>query len=127
MIFSLQAGTPIFVKTADICTAFGLACSAVRAYPPTVNAGDGGNGKTEKRTAFVYIMHEDRPLGRPSGIYVQTCLDGYVTLARLSSCRSREFHICWQLWIASMMWFCSSAFTPILSSASRVPQSEHIL
>lgn len=35
------------------------------------------NGKTEKRTAFVYIMHEDRPLGRPSGMYVQTCLDGY--------------------------------------------------
>lgn len=35
------------------------------------------NGKTEKRTAFVYIMHEDRPLGRPSGMYVKTCLDGY--------------------------------------------------
>ena len=27
--------------------------------------------------AFVYIMHEERPLGLPSGSYVRTCLDGY--------------------------------------------------
>ncbi len=35
------------------------------------------SGKTVVRTAFVYIMHEDRPLGLPSGSYVRTCLDGY--------------------------------------------------
>lgn len=34
-------------------------------------------GKTYTRTAFVYIMHEERPLGRPSNLYVQTCLEGY--------------------------------------------------
>lgn len=35
------------------------------------------SGKTLNRTAFVYIMHEERPLGLPSGSYVQTCLEGY--------------------------------------------------
>ena len=34
-------------------------------------------GKIRKRRVFVYIMHEDRPLGLPSGSYVRTCLDGY--------------------------------------------------
>lgn len=35
------------------------------------------SGKTVVREAFVYIMHEERPLGLPSGSYVRTCLDGY--------------------------------------------------
>ncbi|MDD6991747.1 MAG: gamma-glutamylcyclotransferase [Oscillospiraceae bacterium] len=35
------------------------------------------SGKTEVRTAFVYIMHENRPIGLPSGSYVRTCLEGY--------------------------------------------------
>lgn len=35
------------------------------------------SGKTVVRTAFVYIMHEERPLRLPSGSYVRTCLDGY--------------------------------------------------
>lgn len=35
------------------------------------------SGKTVVRTAFVYIMHEKRPLGLPSSSYVRTCLDGY--------------------------------------------------
>lgn len=35
------------------------------------------SGKTATRKAFVYIMHEERPLGLPSGTYVQTCLEGY--------------------------------------------------
>lgn len=30
-----------------------------------------------KIKAFVYIMHEDRPLGKPSGQYIRTCLEGY--------------------------------------------------
>ena len=28
--------------------------------------------------AMVYIMREDRPLGRPTGLYVQTCAQGYI-------------------------------------------------
>ena len=28
-------------------------------------------------TAFVYIMHEDRPIGIPSDFYMRTCLKGY--------------------------------------------------
>lgn len=35
------------------------------------------NGKTKTLTAFVYIMHEDRPLGIPSSSYVRTCVQGY--------------------------------------------------
>ena len=35
------------------------------------------SGKTVVRTAFVYIMHEERPMGLPSGFYVRTCLEGY--------------------------------------------------
>ena len=35
------------------------------------------SGKVRNRKCFVYIMHEDRPLGIPSGYYVATCLEGY--------------------------------------------------
>ena len=34
-------------------------------------------GKVRKRKVYVYIMHEDRPLGTPSYHYVETCLEGY--------------------------------------------------
>ena len=34
-------------------------------------------GKTRRRKAFVYIMHEDRKRGLPSSHYVQTCAAGY--------------------------------------------------
>ena len=35
------------------------------------------SGKIRRRDAFVYIMHEERKLGIPSGFYVKTCLEGY--------------------------------------------------
>lgn len=35
------------------------------------------NGKRQKINAFVYIMHEERPLGEPSIFYVRTCAKGY--------------------------------------------------
>lgn len=35
------------------------------------------NGENKMLTAFVYIMHEDRPLGIPSNLYVRTCIEGY--------------------------------------------------
>ena len=35
------------------------------------------SGKTVLRKAFVYIMHEDRPIGIPSIPYMQTCIQGY--------------------------------------------------
>ena len=34
-------------------------------------------GKIRKRKVFVYIMHEERPIGLPTMSYVQTCLEGY--------------------------------------------------
>ena len=35
------------------------------------------SGRVRTRTAMVYIMHEDRPLGMPSQMYVDTCVEGY--------------------------------------------------
>lgn len=35
------------------------------------------DGKKLKVKAFVYIMHEDRLLGKPSPVYVRCCLKGY--------------------------------------------------
>ncbi len=34
-------------------------------------------GKIRKRRVFVYIMHENRPIGIPSISYMQTCIQGY--------------------------------------------------
>ena len=36
-------------------------------------------GRRRTVTAFVYIMHEDRPLGIPSDYYVRVCRAGYDT------------------------------------------------
>ena len=33
--------------------------------------------RNRKAHAFVYIMHEDRPFGIPSQMYVDTCIEGY--------------------------------------------------
>ena len=34
-------------------------------------------GRVRKRQAFVYIMHEGRPLGQPSEYYLNACARGY--------------------------------------------------
>ncbi len=34
-------------------------------------------GRIRRRKVFVYIMHEDRPLGLPSEFYMETCRQGY--------------------------------------------------
>ena len=34
-------------------------------------------GKVRRRKVFVYIMHEDRPLGLPSEFYMEICRQGY--------------------------------------------------
>ena len=35
------------------------------------------SGRKRRVKAFVYIMHEDRKLGLPSKMYLETCLRGY--------------------------------------------------
>lgn len=35
------------------------------------------SGKLRNRRVFVYIMHEDRPIGKPSHYYLSTCIYGY--------------------------------------------------
>lgn len=34
-------------------------------------------GKIRRRNAMVYIMHEERPIGIPSRLYVHVCAEGY--------------------------------------------------
>ena len=38
---------------------------------------DFGSKETKMRKAFVYIMHEDHKLGKPSQTYMKTCAFGY--------------------------------------------------
>lgn len=35
------------------------------------------NGTEERRTVFIYIMHENRPIGIPAQCYVNICREGY--------------------------------------------------
>lgn len=37
----------------------------------------GSGGKVVERDCYAYVMHEDRPLGRPTPAYVSTCVQGY--------------------------------------------------
>lgn len=34
-------------------------------------------GQIRKLSTFVYIMHENRPLGLPTGSYIHSCAEGY--------------------------------------------------
>ena len=36
-------------------------------------------GRRRTVTVFAYIMHEDRPMGVPSGYYMRICMEGYDT------------------------------------------------
>ena len=42
-----------------------------------VTVKDIKKGKLRHLTAFVYVMHEDRPEGIPSKQYIQVCAEGY--------------------------------------------------
>lgn len=35
------------------------------------------NGMVERRAAFVYVMHEERPRGTPTQCYMDICREGY--------------------------------------------------
>lgn len=43
----------------------------------TIRYEDSKTGETKAVAAFVYIMHESRPIGIPTMHYMQTCIDGY--------------------------------------------------
>ena len=44
----------------------------------TLPVKETGTGVLKKRKCFIYIMHEDRPYGRPTDSYVGTVLRGYI-------------------------------------------------
>ncbi len=43
----------------------------------TLNIKGIRSGKVRRRRAFVYIMHEERPVEKPSNAYLATCVEGY--------------------------------------------------
>ena len=49
-------------------------------------------GKKRKCTAFVYLMHEDRPFGIPSRYYLETCKIGYEDFGLDRNALKRALH-----------------------------------
>jgi len=54
------------------------------------------SGKVRRRDAFVYIMHEERPLGMPSGYYIHTCGQGYDYFGFDEKYLQRALEISWR-------------------------------
>ena len=56
-------------------------------------------GKVRNRKVYVYIMHEDRPIGIPTKSYVRTCIEGYhnfgfdIDVLKNAYERSRKEHL----------------------------------
>ena len=56
-------------------------------------------GKVRNRKVYVYIMHEDRPIGIPTKSYVKTCIEGYhnfgfdIDVLKNAYERSRKEHL----------------------------------
>lgn len=53
-------------------------------------------GKVRRRKCFVYIMHEDRPLGIPHRFYVDTCTEGYEDFGFDPQYLSDALHRSWE-------------------------------
>ena len=54
-------------------------------------------GKKRKRKCFVYIMHEDRPIGIPSRSYVETCIEGYRDFDFNLKYLKDAYEACWEV------------------------------
>ena len=54
-------------------------------------------GKKRKRKCFVYIMHEDRPIGIPSRSYVETCIEGYRDFGFNLKYLKDAYEACWEV------------------------------
>lgn len=48
--------------------------------------------KVRKRPCFVYIMHEDRPVGIPSVEYMKVCIEGFRDFGFDSSILRKAYH-----------------------------------
>ena len=55
-------------------------------------------GRQHTLTAFVYIMHEERPLGIPTDFYLRTCIEGYSVFGfdklPLTAAYERSWEVC---------------------------------
>lgn len=54
-------------------------------------------GKKRKRKCFVYIMHEDRPIGIPSRSYVENCIEGYRDFGFNLKYLKDAYEACWEV------------------------------
>ena len=55
------------------------------------------SGKLRNLDAFVYIMHEDRPIGIPSRSYVETCIEGYRDFGFNLKYLKDAYEACWEV------------------------------
>lgn len=79
-----KAGASVPVAVWEVTEACELSLDRYEGYPAfyykkdmTLDIRGIKTGKIRRRTAFVYIMHEERELGIPSHYYVKTCINGY--------------------------------------------------
>ena len=78
------AGSRVPIAVWDVTPEDELALDHYEGYPSfyykkelTLDIKGIKTGKVRRRKVFVYIMHEDRPIGIPSRAYVETCAEGY--------------------------------------------------
>lgn len=57
-------------------------------------------GAVTRRRCFIYIMHEDRPVGMPSDFYVRVCQEGYRDFGFDRSFLDDALSRTWEAWVA---------------------------
>lgn len=60
----------------------------------TVRCREIRSGRIRRLNAFVYIMHEDRPLGIPTDFYLNVCREGYETFGFNQRILTRAYEKC---------------------------------
>lgn len=78
------AGSRVPIAVWDVTPEDELALDHYEGYPSfyykkelTLDIKGIKTGKVRRRRVFVYIMHEERPIGIPARAYVETCAEGY--------------------------------------------------
>ena len=79
-----KAGASVPVAAWEVSEADEAALDRYEGYPRlyykkelTLPIRDVRTGEVRRRSAFVYIMHEDRRPGLPSASYMEACAEGY--------------------------------------------------
>ena len=80
------------LKNATIATSFPNIVSNYYKKDMKISFTGLRTGKKHTRSCFVYIMHEDRPLGVPTHRYMATCYEGYDDFGFDTNCLKKAFY-----------------------------------